>query len=130
MTFPSGAWPASPPGSFPNFPFGLTLTVIKRIDSGNRDEMGNVIYDEKPVKVSNCVFQSQSSTENLEFADQLLVTNVVFMPAGSDVQSVDAIEVFGDRYEVVGDPNSYISPFSGHQSPIRVNLSKIRGVAL
>jgi hypothetical protein len=124
--------PSFPPvtGSYPVFPFGLTLTLVKRTPSGNFDEYGNVIYDERKVQVSNCAFQSQTSSENLEFADQLLVTNVVFMPYGTDVQSVDAIEVFGDRYEVVGDPNSYISPFSGHTGPIRVNLSKIEGVAM
>jgi len=113
--------------TYPVFPYGVNMTLIKRTVSG-QDSYGNDVYAETPRVIGNCVFQPAGSTENLAFTDQVNTSDVIFMPFGTPVGPLDAIEYQGVRYEVVGEVSSWVSPFSGRTSPIRINVSKITGV--
>jgi len=104
------------------------MTLIKRAVSG-QDAYGNDTYTETQVNVDYCVFQPAGSNENLIFTDQISTTDTIFMPFGTDVTALDAIDYNGDRYEVVGDPGEWVSPFSGRVSPIRVSVSIVKGVS-
>jgi hypothetical protein len=114
--------------TFPVFPYGVNMTLIKRYVSG-QDSYGNDVYSETPMVIGNCVFQPAGSTENLIFTDQVNTTDTIFMPYGTPVGPLDAIEYNGDRFEVIGEISSWVSPFSGRTSPIRVNVNKVTGVA-
>lgn len=111
----------------PVFPFSVTMTLIKR-SVMDQDAYGNDIYLETPVTVTNCVFTPAGSSESLNFQDQVSTSDTIFMPAGTDVGPLDAIEWNGNRYEVTGEISAWTSPFSGRVSPVRINVSKIAGV--
>jgi hypothetical protein len=105
------------------------MTLIRRTLSGTQDEYGNDVYNETPSTIYGCVFVPASSGESLVFQDQVNTTDTIFMPAGTVVSPLDAIEYNGDKYEVMGKPSAWTSPFSGRVSPIRINVNKITGVS-
>jgi hypothetical protein len=112
--------------SMPYMPFAVPMTLLKRAVSG-QDEYGNDTYTETPVTIQQCVFQPAGSTENLIFADQVSTTDTIFMPGGTDVSALDAIQYNGDTYEVTGAISAWTSPFSGRISPIRINVLLVSG---
>lgn len=113
----------------PYFPYGVTVTLVKRTLSG-QDANGNDVYTEKTLQVSNTVFVPGGASENLVFADQTSTTEQFYVPWGTDVNAYDAIVFQGDTYEITGVPSKWMSPFSGRVSPIRVNAIKISGVSV
>ena len=116
--------------SYPNFQYGVSVTLVRRRTVSGHDEYNNDVYDEVPALVSGCAFHPSGSTEALQFTDQVDTTDTFFMPAGTDVVATDAIDFGGQRYEVTGDPSRWTSPFSGHSSPIRVDVTRIVGTSL
>jgi hypothetical protein len=112
----------------PIFPYGVTVTLVKRTLAG-QDANGNDVYTEKNIQVPNTVFVPSGASENLIFADQTNTTEVFYVPWGTDVNALDAIIFQGDEYEVQGIPSQWVSPFSGRPSPIRVNAVKVSGVS-
>jgi len=114
--------------SSPWFPYSVSMTLVKRVLSATPDSYGNDVYTETKTTVLDCVFQPAGSTENLVFTDQVATTDTIFMPYGTPVGYLDAIEYAGNRYEVTGEPSVWVSPFSGRVSPIRISVSKITGV--
>lgn len=114
--------------SSPVFPFGVTIVLIRRTPSGQVDEYGNDIMSETRVSVPNTVFVPAGSSEYLTFADQSSATETFYLPYGTAVSVLDAIEFRGITYEINGVPDIWQSPFSGNVSPIRVNAVKISGV--
>jgi hypothetical protein len=112
--------------TYPSFAYAETMTLVKRSVSG-QDDYGNDIYDETPITVDQCVFQPAGSSEGLIFADQVSTSDTIFMPYGTDVSALDAIDFDGERYEVTGDVSSWESPFSGRTSPIRVAVTRVTG---
>lgn len=113
----------------PNFPYGQTITLIRRTVSGT-DERGNDTYSESPEQIPQAVVQPSGSNEFTQFTDQVTTDLVVYLPFGTKVSPLDAIEVAGSRYEVQGDISSWVSPFSGNTSPIQVRLSRVTGVSV
>jgi hypothetical protein len=105
------------------------MTLIRRTPSGTLDEYNNDVLAETRVTVYNCVFVPAGSFENTVLQDQVSTTDTIFMPAGTVVTALDAIEYDGDVYEINGEPSAWTSPFSGRVSPIRINVSRISGVA-
>lgn len=112
----------------PVFPYGVTVTLVKRILAG-QDENGNDVYTEKTLQVSNTVFVPAGASELLTFTDQTSTTEQFYVPWGTDVSTYDAIIFQGIEYEIQGVPSQWVSPFSGRPSPIRVNAVKISGVS-
>jgi hypothetical protein len=113
----------------PVFPYGVTVTLVKRILSG-QDASGNDTYTEKTLQVSNVVFVPGGASENLAFADQTNTIEQFYLPWGTDVSAYDAIIFQGIEYEIQGVPSQWVSPFSGRPSPIRVTATKISGVSI
>lgn len=113
----------------PIFPYGVTVTLVKRILAG-QDANGNDVYTEKTLQVPNTVFVPSSSSENIVFADQTNTIEQFYVPWGTDVNAYDAIIFQGIEYEIMGVPSQWVSPFSGRPSPIRVNATKISGVSV
>jgi hypothetical protein len=113
----------------PIFPYGVTVTLVKRILSG-QDANGNDTYTEKTLQVSNVVFVPGGASENLTFADQTNTIEQFYLPWGTDVNTYDAIIFQGIEYEIQGVPSQWVSPFSGRPSPIRVTAVKVSGVSI
>jgi hypothetical protein len=111
------------------FPYGQTVTLIKRSVSGV-DAFGNDTYSETTFAVSPCVIQPSGSTEDIQWTDEVATDLTVFVPYGTDVNAVDAVEIGNVRYEVQGDNSTWISPFSGHTSPIQMRVRKVTGASV
>ena len=94
-----------------------------------QDEHGNDVYSESQIDVGPCSVQPSSSRETLAFTDQLSSRFIVFVPYGTDVQYIDAIIIDGVKYEVTGQPDIWVSPFTGLQAPIRIEATMIEGAA-
>jgi SPP1 family predicted phage head-tail adaptor len=113
----------------PSFPYGQTVTLIRRTVT-SRDERGNDVYSESPEAIPQAVVQPTGSTEFTQFTDQVSTDMTVFLPYGTKVSAIDAIEIAGQRYEIQGEPSSWRSPFSGNTSPVQLRLSRITGVSV
>jgi hypothetical protein len=112
--------------TYPNFPYPETMTIVKRVVSST-DEYGNNVLSETSKIVSQCVYTPGGSNENLVFADQVSTTDVFYVPEGTDIDALDAIQYNGSTYEVSGAPSHWRSPFSGHVSPVRVSVTLVSG---
>jgi hypothetical protein len=112
-----------------SFPYGQTVTVVSRTVAG-QDSYGNDTYTETKTDITPCVVQSSGSTETTQFTDQVSDSLTVFLPYGTSVQAIYALEWNGIRYEVQGNPSQWQSPFSGHTSPIQVTAIRITGVSV
>lgn len=113
----------------PSFPYGQTVTLIRRTVSG-RDELGNDVYSESPEPIPQAVVAPAGSTEFTQFTDQVTASLTVFLPYGTEVSATDAVEIAGQRYEIQGEPSAWRSPFSGSTSPIQLQLTRVTGVSV
>jgi len=112
-----------------SFPYGQTVTVVKRTVSG-QDSYGNDTYTETKTDIYPCVVQTSGSVETVQFTDQVSDSLTMFLPYGTDITAIDAVEYLGIRYEMQGDPSVWQSPFSGRTSPIQISVQRITGVSV
>jgi hypothetical protein len=108
--------------------YGIIVTIVHRVVTGT-DDFGNDVYGTTKEDVGQCSVYPVTSRENLNFADQLSSGIVVFVPYGTDVSYIDAIIVNGVQYEVTGQPDVWVSPFSGHTAPVRIDATVVKGAA-
>jgi hypothetical protein len=113
---------------FPALPHGQTVTLRHRVAAG-KDEYNNDTYSFTEVKVGPCSVQQTTSREAVNFTDQVSTNILVFVPYGTDVGYLDAMIIDGVEYEVIGEPDKWMSPFSGHTSPIRVSGQIVKGAS-
>lgn len=107
------------------FPFGVTVTLITRAVTG-QDNYGNDIYGETTSTVVGA-FAPAGSSELVQGQDTVIDRPTVYLPSGTDVSAVDAVQINGDRYQVVGTPNDWSSPFTGWAAGVEVRLEKVTG---
>jgi hypothetical protein len=107
---------------------GQYVTLRHRVVAG-QDEYNNDTYAFTEVQVGPCSVQPTSSRESINFTDQVTTGVLVFMPHGTNLSFLDAIIVDGIEYEVIGDPESWVSPFSGHTAPVRVSGQLVKGAS-
>lgn len=110
------------------FPYGRTVTLLKRVLAGH-DSYGNDVYTNFSSDIAGCAVQPATSTENVQFTDQVNTGITVFLPYGTDVSYLDALIIDGVKYEVQGTPESWVSPFSGRTAPVQVSAVKVSGVS-
>jgi hypothetical protein len=111
------------------FPYGQTVTLISRTVSG-QDGYGNDVYAETSTDVSPCIVQPAGSVETIQWTDEVSTDLTVFLPFGTDIEAIDAVEINGIRYEVQGEPSNWTSPFTGRNSPEQIRVSKVTGASV
>jgi hypothetical protein len=114
--------------TYPNFPYPETMTIVKRSVTST-DDYGNDVLSDTSTVISQCVYTPGGSNENVVFTDQVNTTDAFYVPEGTDVTALDAIQYKGDTYEVSGAPSHWRSPFSGRVSPVRVSVIRVTGGA-
>lgn len=119
------------PGGVPThpFPYSQTITLLRRV-LAEPDEYGNDTYTDVPVQVPYCVVQPASSSEATQFTEQVSTDITVFMPYGTEVSALDGLIINGVKYEIAGIPQQWLSPFSGHTSPLQVRASLVTGASV
>lgn len=113
---------------YPALPNGQYVTLRHRVVAG-QDEYGNDTYAFTEVQVGPCSVQQISSQEAVSFTDQVTKSVLVFMPYGTNVSFLDAIIIDNIEYEIIGQPDSWISPFSGNTAPVRVSGQMVEGAS-
>lgn len=110
----------------PAFSYGETVVLVRRVRSG-RDVYGDDVFTESETTLTGVPAWPTSSREDVQGADTIFDLVTVYLPAGTDVESIDAVLVYGGRYEVVGQPQPFVSPFSGFNPGLPVSLERVTG---
>lgn len=105
----------------------ITVTLVDRVKLPEPDEYGNDVFEDSETQLSGCAAYPRYSTENNSARAQVIVGITLLAPYGSDVASVDAIEVRGVRYEVDGEPGEWDSQITGNTGAVEVALKRITG---
>jgi len=113
---------------YPALPNGQYVTLRHRVVAGQND-YGNDTYAFTEVQVGPCSVQPTTTREAVSFTDQVATNVLVFMPYGTDVGYLDAMIIDGVEYEIIGQPDGWISPFSGHTAPVRVSGQIVEGAS-
>jgi len=118
------------PGGVPThpFPYSQTITLIQRVRTGH-DEYGNDVYTDNQIPLPYCVVQPSSSSEVVQWTEQVSTDITVFVPYGTVITPLDALLINGVTYEVQGEPQDWRSPFSGNTSPTQVRAAVVSGVS-
>jgi hypothetical protein len=99
------------------------MTLVRRSTSGARDAFGNDI----PAEVSASVvgeLQQRRRDEPNDAGELSAATWDLFLPAGTDVRTGDAVVVDGSVYEVMGDPWDARNPRTGAASHVEATVTR------
>lgn len=108
--------------------FTVPVTLSTRAVSG-QDSFGNDVYAVVQSTVDG-VYAPGSSSEQVQGQDVVVTQPTVYLPTGTDVDSVDALTIGGLIYEVDGQPSIWPAhPFTGWQPEfsVEVRLRRVTG---
>jgi len=108
------------------FAFGETVTLHRRSVTG-QDSDGNDVYADATAVLTGVPVWPRSATELVQGQDTLITGLSALLPAGTDVSGVDKVTVYGDAYDIDGEPGHYRSPFTDLDPGILVNLTRVTG---
>lgn len=104
-----------------------SLTLVRRSTvSGDTDAFGNVIPTETLVDVVG-ELQQQRLDEPAEAGELSDTRWVLFLPAGTDIDTGDAVIADGQIYEVIGDPWQARNPRTQLPSHVECQLRRTAG---
>lgn len=108
-----------------------TVTQIKRVATG-QDGYGKDIFAETRTNIPNVGIAPRDANgtggnEDVNARDTVIVGLTLLMPSGSQVSAVDRFVVRGDLWEVYGQPESIISPFTGWNPGLPVAIGRVTG---
>lgn len=92
---------------------GQTVTFVHRVVTGT-DDYGNDVYTATSVDVPGCAVSPGSSSEDWQGTLQVMSDVLVHAPAATLVDlPFDEMIIGGQTFNIVGDPRSWVSPFTG-----------------
>lgn len=104
----------------------VTVTVVQRTATGERNAYGNAVYSETRTEVPNCLVAWTGSQEDQTDADRMVDSATVY-DLGQQwpvtVSGTDRVEIDGESWEVDGDPEHWPGQVGGAV----VQLRKVRG---
>lgn len=109
------------------YPFGPTVTQVKRTIAAQPDADGNDTYAEASLTYQALAFVKNASTEVLGSQDTVTVDGLLTLPAGTAVSPLDAFTIAGVSYEVDGAPSEPVSPWDGWNPGVVVKLKQVTG---
>ena len=93
-----------------------------------QDARGNDILTLTPSQVGPCVFVPGAEGEQAEGTRQVTSTDQIYPPQGTPVTPLDQVQrATGETYHVVGESNSWSSPWTGLAGPMLVKLRRVTG---
>lgn len=99
---------------------GKTVRFLHRQLTGV-DAYGNDVYGSLPNDVQGCAVAPGNSTQDWQGTEQIQTDVTVYAPAKTMVNlPVDQMIIDGQAFNVVGDPSSWASPFTGSGSFLEV----------
>lgn len=112
-----------------NFPFGETITLLKRTKTGT-DSFGNDVFSDVSQGTLLGAYVPAGSVEQVQGQDVVTVQPSVLLPPDTDAQAltaIDALSVAGQMFEIDGVPNVWASPLTGRQFGVEVRLRRVTG---
>lgn len=108
------------------FTYGETVTLVNRVVSG-RDSYGNDVFTEVTTTVPKVPVWPRTSSEAVQGEDVITTGLTMLLPAGTAVDAVDKVIIYGVPHEVDGEPGLYRSPFTPSAAGVVVNLRRVTG---
>lgn len=112
------------------FAAGETVTVWSPGSSVDPYSQEPVEDWENPVPnyVSHVAVEPRPSTEPSQEARNAVVSGfTLYMPTGTAITARSKVTVRGARYDVLGDPAAWASPFTGWEPGIVVQVGRTEG---
>jgi hypothetical protein len=113
-----------------NYPYGETVTHIVRTVTG-RDALGNDAFTETSTVISNVAVAPRdsngSANEQTQGRDTVTVGLTIGLPPGTVVNAVDRFIIRGNTYDVEGQPESLLNPFTRWNPGLPVALKRVTG---
>lgn len=113
-------------------PWGETVTIYTRTASGTSPDgndtfvTGSTDYEGCPVWPSNSNAYL-SSSENTDARDLVTDGVSVLLPYDADVSAIDYAVIYGEKWELVGNPARYKNPFTGWEAGKLIGLKRWTG---
>jgi hypothetical protein len=101
-------------------------TLVRRTDSGKTDEFGNPVMTVTETEVL-CELQQQRRNEEGDQGELSETLWNLFLPAGAELDTGDAIVVDGDEYELVGAPWDARNPRTQQVSHVEATVRRTAG---
>ena len=88
-----------------------TGIIIRLRPKWVRDDRNNLVEGEmEALQITGCSIQPGASAEDVAMRQTTTIDYTIFAPATTDVCSTDRLEIYGEVYEVVGEPQRWNSP--------------------
>lgn len=110
----------------PSFTYGEMVTVVSRALTG-QDDYGNDVYGTTETPYYNVPAWPTGSSEKDQAADLVITGVTVLLPAGTVVTPTDRVLVYGNTYEVDGEPAQFSSPFTNTGIGVETRLKRVTG---
>lgn len=105
-------------------PFGQSVTVHR---PGGTDRFGDRLAGTTHT-VSGCAVAPAGSSESYGRGETVTTGVALYGPYGSDIKASDVIELAdGSRFEVVGEPAHWKSPFTALEAGMQVFVERVTG---
>lgn len=100
---------------------GATVTFGHRVVTGI-DDYGNDVYDDVEQDVPGCAISPGNSNEDWQGTEQISSDVTVHAPAATLVElPFDYMKIASQKYNIVGTPNGWVSPFTGTGSFLEIH---------
>lgn len=107
------------------FTRGTTMVILR---SAGLDDYGDPLDEPTRETVSNVALgPSESDRERAASPNQTISRATAYVPGHVELASRDAVELFGDRWEVEGEPSFSPSPFTGWAPGTVIELKRVTG---
>ena len=108
------------------FGFGETVVLHTRTRTGE-DAYGNDVFTTTDTTLEKVPVWPAGATELVQGQDTTITGLYALLPADTNVEAIDYVTVYGDDYEVDGEPGRFASPFTGLNPGVQVHLTRIAG---
>lgn len=101
--------------------------VLTRRTPGTADQYGNQNLTVDESFALKGELQLMSTTENQEDRDTTVSDWMLILPAGTPAGRFDLATVDGLAYEIIGQPETIVSPWTGATSHVEARLRSTQG---
>jgi hypothetical protein len=77
--------------------------------------------------VTGCVLAPAGSSEQTDRGVTVTTSGELYGPYDGDVRADDVVEIDGQRWQALGDPDRWRDPFTGEEIGMRVRLQRVTG---
>jgi hypothetical protein len=108
-----------------DYPYGETIAIVSQTVSGQDDD-GNDTRVASETSISGVAFAPAGSTELVQGQDTVITQDTVYLPTGASLPlATDKVRARGRLYNIEGDPQVFVNPFTGEAPGAVLRLSKV-----